>query len=182
MPVFLSVSLSVLMAASLLVTGDQSSSRQWAYITEGVGISGIFINRSTASDVAAALGTKFTLHKHNEYSCSMEYADLGLAFYYCLRDKEKRIFLIAVHHGMTQKGIIIGRSTLKDVYDAYGKEDDVTNNVYEYKGVQFYVESTDDTAQRSEADQETEMDPSRMRVVEIDVMAPDKSSNFCDGI
>jgi alanyl-tRNA synthetase len=112
----------------------------------------------------------------------MEYADLGLAFYYCLRDKEKRIFLIAVHHGMTQKGIIIGRSTLKDVYDAYGKEDDVTNNVYEYKGVQFYVESTDDTAQRSEADQETEMDPSRMRVVEIDVMAPDKSSNFCDGI
>jgi len=177
----LSLTLSVLVMGSLLANVGQSTSHEWTYITEGVGISGIFINKSTASDVAVAFGNKFTVHTHNEYSREIQYTDLGLSFYYCLKDKQKRIFLIEVHHGTTQKGIMIGRSTLHDVYDFYGKEDDrgscdSASCVYEYKGVQFYVEPLHPVAN------DAETDPSQMKVVEIDVMAPDKSSNFCDGI
>jgi hypothetical protein len=48
--------------------------------------------------------------------------------------------------------------------------------VYEYKGVQFYVEGPANLANKGD------LDPLQMKVVEVDVMSPDKSSNFCDGI
>lgn len=183
MPTLLAISLMLLLTIGgpgRGIFGSQSS-KQWTYITEGVGISGILIGKSTASDVVSTFGNKYTVNTHNEYSREIEYTDLGLSFYYCLKDKQKRIFLVEVHHGTTSKGIIIGQSTLKDVHDLYGKEDGTGNCdsgscVYEYKGVQFYVEGPNSVAT------ETDIDPSQMKVVEIDVMAPDKSSNFCDGI
>jgi len=183
MPTLLAISLMLLLTGGGTERGSfgSQSSKQWTYITEGVGISGILIDKSTASDVGSAFGNKYTVNTHNEYSREIEYTNLGLSFYYCLKDKQKRIFLVEVHHGTTSKGIIIGESTLKDVHDLYGKEDDTGNCdsgscVYEYKGVQFYVEGRNTVAT------ETDVDPSQMKVVEIDVMAPDKSSNFCDGI
>jgi hypothetical protein len=182
MQTLLSISLMILLTGGAERGACRSqSSRQWTYITEGVGISGILIGKSTASDVVSSFGTKYTVNTHNEYSREIEYTDLGLSFYYCLKDKQKRIFLVEVYHGTTSKGIVIGQSTLKDVHDLYGKEDDAGNCdsgscIHEYKGVQFYVEGPNTVAT------ETNKDPLQMKVVEIDVMAPDKSSNFCDGI
>jgi hypothetical protein len=159
----------------------QSTPKQWAYITEGVGIAGVVLGKSNTSDIVSAFGNKYTVHTHNEYSRDMEYTDLGLSFYYCFKDKEKTIFLVEVHHGTTSKGIIIGRSTLRDVYDLYGERDETSNCetgscVCEYPGVQFYVEGPNLVGS------DKALDPTLMKVVEIDVVPPDKSSNFCDGI
>jgi hypothetical protein len=180
MSILLALSLSLLVAASAALPGLQLTSKQWTYITEGVGIAGILIDKSTAADVVSAFGKKYTVTTHNEYSRSIQYSDLGLSFYYCLKDKQKTIFLIEVLQGTTSKGIVIGQSTLKDVSDLYGEEDDKNctsgSCVYEYKGVQFYVEGPNNIAN------EGDVDPLQMKVVEIDVMSPDKSSNFCDGI
>src|SRR5437588_9311620 len=159
-----------------------AKSEQWTFITEGVGISDILIGKSTKSDVLARYGDRYKLIKHNKYSVEMEYADLGLSFYYCLKDKEKKIFLVEVHHGTTSKGIVIGQSTLQDVLDKYGEPEstdccDAEPFVYEYKGVQFYLKSIS-----REGEKKQQVSPLNMRVVEIDVVPADKSSNFCDGI
>src|SRR5438874_4855171 len=124
MPTLLAISFMFLLAIGSTGRGllQFQSSKPWTYITEGVGISGILIGKSTASDVVSAFGSKYTVNTHNDYSREIEYADLGLSFYYCLKDKQKRIFLVEVHHGTTSKGIIIGTSTLKDIQDLYGKE------------------------------------------------------------
>jgi hypothetical protein len=159
----------------------KSKPEQWTFITEGVGIVDVLIGKSTKSDVLARYGNRYKLIKHNEYSREMEYADLGLSFYYCFKDTEKKIFLIEVHQGATSKGIVIGQSTLKDVYDLYGEEKekgqcDSKSCVYEYKGVQFYIEGdSSDSEQKS-------VDLMQKKVIEVDVVSPDKSSNFCNGV
>jgi hypothetical protein len=154
----------------------------WVSLTEGVGAGDIRLGTSTASDVETRYGAKYELTKHNEYSYEMKYPDLELSFYYCLKDQKKKIFLIEAHHGATSKGIDIGYSTLQDVFDKYGEPEssdccDVEPFVYEYKGVQFYVESIS-----KESRDKKSVPPSEMKVVEIDVVPPDKSSNFCDGL
>lgn len=162
-------------------TFAKSKPEQWTFITEGVGIGDILVGKSTKSDVMARYGNRYKLIKHAEYSREMQYADLGLSFYYCFKDREKKIFLVAVHHGTTSKGIVIGQSTLKDVYDLYGEERgkgqcDSESCVYEYKGVQFYIEGN------SSGSGQKSVDPMQRTVIEIDVVSPDNSSNFCDGI
>jgi len=158
-----------------------SASKRWFYILEGVGTAGITIGQSTDRDVISTLGPKYEAVTHNQYSVEIKYAELGLSFYYCLKNKQKKIFDIVVDYGTTSKGITIGESTLKDIYDQYGKEDDTgtcspQSCVYEYKGVQFLVES-----QTKIVDEQAVIEPSQMKVVRIDIVAPDKSSNFCDG-
>lgn len=150
------------------------------YITEGVGISDVLINKSTKSDVESRFGEKYRLIKHNRYSYEMKYDNLGLSFFYCLRDLEKKIFLIETYHGATSKGIVIGQSTLKDIFDNYGKEEgkggcDSGACFYQYKGIQFYL--VGDTEAKDDS-----IDPLQIKVVQIDVVSPDKSSNFCDDI
>ena len=140
---------------------------QWGPIKDGVGVGKILIGISSASDVEARYGKKYELFDENKYSYRMEFADLGLAFYYCQNDKKKRIFLVEVHRGVTSNGLIIGKSTLKEVLALYGERTGGDDNIFEFKGVQFYFESLPSQAE----------DP---KLVEVDVVAPDKSSNFCD--
>jgi hypothetical protein len=105
----------------------------------------------------------------------MEYADLGLAFYYCHKDEKKTVFLVELHHGVSSKGIIIGQSTLRDVFRLYGEQSSGDQpDVHEYKGIQFYTEH--DPTPDAE-DSAAKLDK---KVVEIDIVPPDKSSNFCD--
>jgi hypothetical protein len=143
-------------------------------IKEGIGVGEILIGTSTAADVEARHGTNFKLLNRKDYSYRMDYAEQGLAFYYCYKDDKKRIFLIELHHGVTGKGIVIGQSTLKDVGDLYGERSGGGDSIFEYKGIQFYVEGDPKTDQKDKA-------PGLERkVVEIDIVPPDKSSNFCD--
>ena len=142
-------------------------------IKEGIGVGKILIGTSSASDVESLHGTKYQLINKNDYSYRMDYVEQGLAFYYCLKDDQKRIFLIELHHGVTSTGITIGESTLKDVFKIYGEHKSVESHIYEYKGIQFYVEHDPKT------DAEDKAPKLDKKVVEVDIVAPDKSDDFC---
>jgi hypothetical protein len=144
-------------------------------IKDGIGVGEILIGVSSAADVEARYGMKYKLINKNDYSYRMEYADQGPAFYYCYKDEKKRVFLVEMHQGVTSKGIIVGESTLKDVFRLYGEQSGVSqSDIYEYKGIQFYLEH-DPTPERE--DKAPKLDK---KVVEVDIVPPDKSSNFCD--
>jgi hypothetical protein len=142
-------------------------------IKEGVGVGEILIGESTAADVEARHGTKYQLMNKNDYSYRMDYSDPKRAFYYCFKDPQKKIFLVEVHDGVTSKGIVIGESTKKDVIAQYG-ENSGGADIFEYPGIQFYFEALPQSETKSEALELTR------KVVEVDIVAPDKSSNFCD--
>lgn len=159
-------------APGAAVSGTQS---QLGPIKDGIGVGEILIGVSNAADVEARHGMKYKLINRNDYSYRMEYADLGLAFYYCYKDEKKRVFLAEVHQGVTSKGIIVGESTLKDVFRLYGERSSGGQSyIYEYEGIQFYVEheqTPDGDEKASKLDK---------KVVEVDIVPTDKSSNFCD--
>jgi hypothetical protein len=143
-------------------------------IKDGIGLGEVLIGVSSAADVETRYGKKYQLMNMNDYSYRMDYGDVGLAFYYCLKDKTKRIFLVEVHQGVTSKGIVVGESTLKDVFRLYGEQTSGGQPyIYEYKGIQFYVEHE----ATPKGDKIPELDK---KVVEVDIVAPDKSSDFCD--
>ena len=161
-----------LQTPSAAVSRTQS---QLGPIKDGIGIGDILIGVSSAADVEARYGMKYKLINKNDYSYRMEYADLGLAFYYCYKDEKKRVFLVEMHHGVTSKGIIVGESTLKDVFRLYGEQSNGgQSDIYEYKGIQFYLEAD------LTPDGEDKAPTLDKKVVEVDIVPPDKSSNFCD--
>ena len=143
-------------------------------IKDGIGVGEILIGTSTAADVEARHGSKYELKNRNNYSYRMEYAYPERAFYYCYQDQKKKIFLVEVHDGVTAKGIVIGKSTKKDVIAIYGEKSGGSDSIFEYPGIQFYFEARPETEAKDTA---SEMD---RKVIEIDIVAPDKSSNICD--
>jgi hypothetical protein len=153
-----------------------SQTQSQGAIKDGIGLGEILIGVSTAADVEARYGLKYELMNRNEYSYRMDYADQGLAFYYCYKDAKKRVFLVEAHQGVTSKGIIIGKSTLADVFKLYGEEGRGGDSyILEYPGIQFYIEC--DPTPEGEKAKPPALDK---KVVEVDVVAPDKASNFCD--
>ena len=160
------------------------SSPQSEAITEGVGISGIIVGKSTMSDVVAAYGGGFKLVEHNKYSYEAKYKDLGLSFYYCYDDEEKKIFSINIKppcHGITSKGIIVGNSTLQDVFDLYGKAEPYTTIVQEtwvfkYQGIEFHIDY--DSKLKGVVDEIPE-EILKKKIISIAVRAPDRTGNAC---
>ncbi|MEP6819691.1 MAG: hypothetical protein ABJA18_09170 [bacterium] len=152
--------------------GNQTQS-QVGPIKDGIGLGEILIDVSTAADVEARYGTKYELKNKNDYSYRMDYPDSGRAFYYCYQDPKKKIFLVEVHDGVTSKGIVIGKSTMKDVVATYGEKTGGSDFIYEYPGIQFYFEV------RTEAEAKDEALAMKRKVIEVDIVAPDKSANFC---
>lgn len=116
-------------------------------ISEGLGIRGVYLWRSTADNVAAAYGKEFELIEHGAHSVEMRYAALDLSFYYCKADARKRVFHIecrAPFNGFTARGIVLGESTVRDVFKAYGATDPSTSHLNEhwtfrYPGIEFTI-------------------------------------------
>ena len=111
---------------------SNTGSRQSEDITDGFGVNGIIVGRSTMSDVVSRYGEDFELVEHNKYSYEAKYMGMGLSFFYCYTDEEKKIFSIKIKppfHGITSRGIIVGESTLQDVFDLYGKVEPYTTTV-----------------------------------------------------
>lgn len=165
--------LTVCLQGAAISRSNQTSS-QTGPIKDGIGLGEILIGTSTAGDVAALHGTNYELINKNDYSYRMDYAASQLAFYYCYQDPKKKIFLVEVHDGVTSKGIVIGKSTMKDVVAIYGRKTGGNDFIFEYPGVQFYFET------RTEAETKDEALAMRRKVIEVDIVAPDQSSNFCD--
>lgn len=155
-----------------------------AYLVEGVGFDGVNIGLSSASDVEAAFGNKFTLLSHNQYSYEMVYKDKGLSFYYCYNDADKRIFLVEAipnFHGVTGKGLNFPDSTMRDVFHLYGKaplSPTATEglSVCEYEGIQFFFKVSEED--KLDENIETLLEK---KIEYLDLVPLDTSSNFCDG-
>ena len=118
-------------------------------ISEGFGVRGVYLGRSTADDVAAAYGASFELVEQGAQVSEMRYAALGLSFFYCRDDARKRIFRIdcrAPFRGFTARGVLLGESSARDVLRAYGQAEPSAGAAgeavaYEYPGVRFRVEN-----------------------------------------
>ena len=118
------------------------------YVSPGIGIEGVAVGYSTMDSVVARYGKDFGLLEHNKYSYEMSYEQLGLSFWYRYDDPEKKIFSIALKpasHAFTSRGVIVGKSRLRDVLTAYGKSGFSTTAADEtwffaYAGVEFHVE------------------------------------------
>ena len=160
-------------------------SPQSEFINEGIGIGGMVVGKSTKSAAIAMYGDDYSLIKHNKYSYEIKYKDLGLSFYYCYHDKEKKIFSIEIKppcHGVTSKGIIVGESTLQDVFNVYGKAEPLSTTVeetlfFEYRGVQFHI----DYDARATINEITE-EILKKKIITIEIVDPDLQGNACGGI
>jgi hypothetical protein len=167
-------------AASISNTGSPQSE----VIIEGLGVGGIIVGNSRMSDVVLAYGEGFKLVQHNKYSYEAKYNDLGLSFYYCYSDEEKKIFTIKIKppfHGSTNKGIIVGESTLQDVFDLYGKVKPYTTTALEtwafkYEGVEFHIAY--DSNLNSVGDEIPE-EQLKKKIISIDVMVTNLRGNAC---
>ncbi len=151
-------------------------SAQSVLINEGVGVEDIVVGKSTMSDVIAAYGDDFGLIEHNKYSYEIMYEERGLSFYYRYDDSDKRIFAIVIKppcHGFTNRGIVVCHSTLRDVFNAYGKAKAQTTTAeetwsYEYEGVIFHT--------KFDSFGETEKAKLKKKIVGIEVV--DNAADF----
>jgi hypothetical protein len=110
---------------------------QYKIAREGIGIEGIVVGKSTMADVEKKFGKGYKWRVHKKYSYSMSYPEIGLTFYMCQTDKRREIFDIEIrqpYRAKTSKGIILGKSTVEDIYKIYGRSKDGL----EYRGVNFY--------------------------------------------
>jgi hypothetical protein len=132
-------------AQSLPRIDRESDARPRELISEGLGVGRIYVGHSTADDVASVHGKTFETIEHGAQSDEMRYAPLGLSFYYCRADQQKRIFRIearAPFNGFTARGIVLGKSTLRDVLAAYGQIAPSTTGdqrSLRYPGVEFTI-------------------------------------------
>ena len=125
-----------LMSVLLALPDSGAAQKRMKTAVEGVGVEGLRVGKSTRSDVIRRLGRGFRLLKNGRYSYQMKYRN-GLSFYYCQRDNIQRIFVIEMrspYRAKTKKGIVLGKSTLEDIYRIYGKSSDGLR----YRGVEFY--------------------------------------------
>lgn len=137
----LSVTLSVF--ANLV----QSEGRA-VYVAAGLGIDGITVGYSTKNSVTSKYGDDYALIEHNHYSYEIRYRDTGMSFWYRYEDPEQRIFSIGLRpesRAFTGQGIVVGRSSLQDVFNAYGKSESSTTSAeetwfFEYPGIKFHIE------------------------------------------
>jgi hypothetical protein len=75
----------------------------------------------------------------------MLYKNLGLSFYYCAADPNKEIFVIEMEapaRASTNKGILLGLSTIDDVLRVYGEPEGGPG--LEYEGIYFYADEDTD--------------------------------------
>ena len=120
-----------------VAANDSKSPEKMVIVREGVGFDGIRVGKSTLSDVVKKYGRDYKWTAHKKYSYQMAYPKLGLSFYLCQSDNKKEIFDIEIRapfRAKTSKGVVLGKSTLEEIYRAYGKSKDGL----EYRGVSFF--------------------------------------------
>ncbi|HEX8845269.1 MAG TPA: hypothetical protein VF791_11525 [Pyrinomonadaceae bacterium] len=118
-------------------------------VRDGVGIENIAVGRSSLRDVVARFGNDYELIDHNKYSYEARYFDLRLSFYYRYGDEHKKIFVIDIRppfRGVTESGIVLGKSTLGDVEGKYWPSkfsSTAASDTYsfDYPGIEFHVEA-----------------------------------------
>jgi hypothetical protein len=124
-------SLILVRAQALPRINRDEDARPRELISEGLGVGRIYVGHSTADDVTNIYGKTFETVEHGAQSDEMRYAPLGLSFYYCRADQQKRIFRIEVRAPFN--GFVL---------TAYGQIDPTTGGASDqqslrYPGVEF---------------------------------------------
>ena len=132
----------ILLSAAIFIlalTIDSFGQTQPKYnrVSEGIGIEGIKVGKSTMTDVVKKFGKRYRREVNKKYSEQLTFDKLGLSFYFCQSDKKKEIFLIEIkspYRAKTSRGVILGKSTKEETEKIYGKP----REGFQYKGVNFY--------------------------------------------
>lgn len=133
----LNLSLLILLLAGLSLTAEAQRRSSYKIAKAGVGIDGIRVGISTRADVIRKYGRKFRTKKYGRYSAQMIYRN-GVSFYYCQKDRRQQIFDIELRSPAkvkTAKGIVLGKSTVRDLKRKYGKP---LNDGLQFRGIEFY--------------------------------------------
>lgn len=141
-------------ACILLIILLALSSVKAQYLVDGERLDSIQIGKSTVYDVIANYGADYQLKKHSDYSNALVYEKLGLVFYSCQADPDQEIFAIIMQspfNVQTSKGIVLGKSTFKDVYERYGRWEK-TSAGFEYEEVGFYFDTYSEVFDGFESD------------------------------
>lgn len=170
----IALSVTLFVFANLVQTEGRA-----VYVAAGFGIDGITVGYSTKNSVTSKYGDDYSLIEHNHYSYEIRYRDTGMSFWYRYEDPEQKIFSIALRpesRAFTGQGIVVGRSTLQDVFNAYGKSKPHTTSAeeswfFEYQGIQFHVEYKSDD-QRVTLEQLL-----KRKVIEIEIVAMESGAD-----
>jgi len=153
--------------------------RRAVYVTAGLGVEGITVGYSTKNSVTSKYGNDYALLEHNNYSYELKYNDTGMSFWYRHDDPEQKIFSIGFRPesgAFTGRGIVVGRSTLQDVFNVYGKSELSTTSAeetwfVEYQGIKFHIEykATDKLRQGPEK-------LLKRKIIEIEIVAAESAT------
>ena len=135
--------LIAVIVVGLAFASDLPAQNPNEYITEGKSFGNIKIEKSTINDAVSIYGKNYELINHKGYSYEFTYRNLGLSFYVCQADRKKKIFSVEFQSPFkvtTSKGIVLGESTLEDVFRIYGEYGERANSDSDQKGVFFFVE------------------------------------------
>ncbi len=134
---FLFIILIFIVSTGAMSAQNQKKPETFSLVTEGRGIEGISVGRSTMDDVIKKFGKDYRWQVNKKYSYQMTYDSRGLSFYLCQEDKRKKIFLIELkspYKAKTARGVILGKSSKEETEKIYGKPRDG----FEYRGISFY--------------------------------------------
>lgn len=117
-------------------------------IVEGMGFDKYKIDSTTIDEVIKKFGRGYIKIKHKDFCVEITYEKYGLTFCYDPEDSEKKIFSMEFFYpfrGITSKGIVLNKSTMLDVKNAYDSLDwySTENSKYwvsEYPGIEFSVD------------------------------------------
>ncbi len=117
-------------------------------IVDGMGFDKYKIDSTTIDEVIKILGRHYKKIRHKDFCVEIIYEKYGLSFCYDPEDSEKKIFSMEFFYpfrGITSRGIVLNKSTMLDVKNAYDSLDwYATKNskywVSEYPGIEFSVE------------------------------------------
>lgn len=140
----------------LLFAPSAGSQQPAGFAVAGERFDSVMIGTSTADHVIAAYGENYKLIDHRGYSYEMIYKDLGLGFYYCQNDPNREIFVVEIEapsKTVTDKGIVLGKSTLADVLKIYGEPTVLSGPQLEYDGISFF--DSEDTEDEDDEDART---------------------------
>ncbi len=117
-------------------------------IVEGKSFEKVLIGKTSMDEVAAIYGENYELMNHKGYSYEMIYVSLGLSFFSCQSDPNKEIFDVEIRtprKAKTGSGIVLGESTLADVFRIYEGVGKRNFSDSDQKGVLFFVEPDHDS-------------------------------------
>ncbi|UPY79412.1 hypothetical protein FH581_011405 [Leptospira weilii] len=96
-------------------------------IKDGVGILDLVIDRNEFSEVESKFGNQYVRNHFNFKYLEIHYESLGLSFIFDHHSEEiHEIRIQPPFRAITSKGIVLGKSTLQEAMDIYGKAADIS--------------------------------------------------------